>query len=169
MNDKDLARIITSALGPLMPQGVELVRSNQPTQQGTPTGSAVYFTKLFDRRHGSPARRDVWNGDAFVHTERQVYVSTWQFEATVPQPAELSPSDILNIVSGIIQSDGIIAAFRAAGVGVQRVTDVRNPYIVDDRDQFAAAPSFDIVLSHRRDTVATVPGVVALEINIGRV
>jgi hypothetical protein len=150
MNDKDLARLIKSTLDPLMPQGVALVRSNQPTQQGTPTGSAVYFTKLFDRRYGSPARLDVWDGETFVHTERQVYVSTWQFEATVPQPAELSPSDILNIVSGIIQSDGIIAAFRAAGVGVQRVTDVRNPYIVDDRDQFAAVPSFDIVLSHRR-------------------
>lgn len=171
MNDKEMQRLIMGTLAPMMPAGVALARNYQLKQEGTPSIPTVYFVKIGDRRYGHPSRRDVWDADqgVFVHTERQVYISTYQFQATEPTSQELTASDILNTVSGIIQSDKILSAFLAAGVGVQRVTDVRNPYIVDEHDQFEAVPSFDIVLSHWRDTVASVPAAVALEINIGRV
>jgi hypothetical protein len=91
----------------------------------------------------------------------------------VPQDSKdvtsLTESDILNIVSGIMQSDTLLAAFRAAGAGILRVTDVRNPYIVDDRDRFEAVPSFDIVLTHKRKTVSAIPAVVTYEANVSRV
>ena len=171
MTDKEMQRLIMATLAPMMPAGLALARNYQPKQEGAPSIPAIYFVKIGDRRYGHPSRRDVWDVDqgVFVHTERQVYISTYQFQATEPTNQELTASDILNTVSGIIQSDKILSAFLAAGVGVQRVTDVRNPYIVDERDQFEAVPSFDIVLSHWRDTVASVPAAVALEINIGRV
>ena len=41
----------------------EIEQSNQPTQQGTPTAPTIFFTKMFDRRIGQPAKTDVWVGD----------------------------------------------------------------------------------------------------------
>lgn len=180
MNDKEMATLFRRGLLPLMQAnpdlyGVELARNFQQTQQGAEVGPAVYFVKIGDHRYGHPSRKDTLDlsGETFTHEERQVYESTYQFSAWVPQdPTDvvgLTESDILNAVSCIIQSDVLIKAFRAAGVEVLRVSEVRNPYIVDDRDQFEAVPSFDVVLVHSRKLRATVPAVVSYESNIGRV
>lgn len=180
MRDKQLNALIMAQLKPAMVAtsglaDVLLTRNFQPTQQGATTGPAVYFVKLFDKRYGQTARKDTYQptpGD-FTHAERQQYETTYQFSAMVPQlpvsATSLTESDILNMVSGIMQSDTILQAFRAAGVGIQRITEVRNPYVVDDRDLFEATPSFDIVFTHSRDVVSTIPAVVTYGANLSRV
>lgn len=180
MNDKQISALFMSQILPAMQanadlSGVKLKRNFQSRIHGADTGPYVYFVKITDHLYGHKHRSDEWDSgnENFTHTEAQLYESTWQFSAWVPQtPADttsLTESDILNIVSGIIQSDSIIAAFIAAGVGIRRVEDVRNPYITDDRDQFAATPSFDIVLVHEKSLVSTIPAVVTYEANLGRV
>ena len=180
MNDKQLAALFMAQLLPAMQatsglSGVKLARSFQSRQQGANSSPYVYFVKVGDHRYGHPERKDEYaagSGD-FTHTEIQQYESTYQFSAWVPQDPKdvtgLTESDILNIVSGIMQSDAIISAFNAAGVGILRVTDVRNPYIVDDHDQFEAVPSFDVILTHKRTSVSTIPAVATYESNFGRV
>lgn len=180
MNDRQLNALIMLQLAPAMAAvaalaGVGLARNFQPRQQGAPSLATVHFVKLGDRRYGHPYRREVWNAETevFDHAEIQVYESTYQFNALVPQnPAAttaLTESDVLNIVSAIMQSDAILAAFRASEVGIQRVTEVRNPYFVDDRDRFEAAPSFDVVFTHNRTLSSTTPAVDTYEANISRV
>lgn len=180
MNDKQLAALFMSELLPRMQAqaslaGVALARKYQPRQHGAATGPIVYFFKVSDRNHGSPKREEKYNeaGAIFDQSQRQVVESTYQFAAWVPQdPAAttaLTESDVLNIVSAIMQSDGFLAAFRTAGVGIQRVTNVRNPYFVDERDRFEAEPSFDIVLTHYRNLSSTLPIVNTYEANINRV
>lgn len=180
MNDKQLNKLIMAQLLPRMQaqldlSGVLLARSFQATQQGAATGPYVYFFKLPDRRYGHTSRKDEWNTttETFDHVESQLYETAYQFSAWIPQTPKvttsLTESDILNIVSGIMQSDSIIAAFRAAEVGILRVTEVRNPYIVDDRDRFEAVPSFDITFTHERKIVSTIPAVVTYEARIRRV
>lgn len=175
MNDKQLAALIMAQVLPAMPAGVKLARNFQPRQHGASNTPYVYFVKIGDHRHGTPARKDTYvelTAD-FAHTETQVYETTYQFAAKVPQdPAnvtELTESDILNAVSGIIQSDAILSAFQAQGVGILRVTDVRNAYVESDRDQFEAEPSFDVVLTHKRQIASTIPAVVTYEANLSRV
>ena len=140
MNDKQIAALIMAQVLPAMQAnadlaGVGLLRNYQPTQQGAYTTPTVYFFKITDRRYGHTKRRDAWNAltGMFDHVEVQKYESTYQFSAQVPQdPAAtsaLTESDVLNLVSSIMQSDAILSAFQAAGVGILRVTDVRNPYI----------------------------------------
>jgi hypothetical protein len=180
MQDKEINALFMAQLLPAMQAapglyGVNLARSNQQTQQGAASGPYVYFSKIGDRRYGHVKRRDVWNATAaaFDHQEEQQYETTYQFSAWVPQDSKdvtsLTESDILNAVSGIMQSDTLLASFRAAGVGILRVTDVRNPYIVDDRDRFAAVPSFDLTLTHKRLSVSALPAVVTYESTISRV
>lgn len=180
MNDKELnalfmGPVFTAMTADIRLNGVKLARSFQQSQQGAASGPFVYFVKIGDHRFGHPRRADVWDADGQTmrHTELQKYETTYQLSAWIPQdPADvtaLTESDILNIVSGIMQSDAILAAFRAAGAGILRVTDIRNPYIVDDRDRFEAVPTFDVVLTHDRENVATLPAVVTYEANVSRV
>lgn len=180
MNDKELntlfmGPLLTAMTADIRLNGVRLARNFQQTQQGATSGPYVYFVKIGDHRYGHPGRTDVWDSVESVmrHTELQTYETTYQFSAWIPQdPTDvtgLTESDILNIVSGIMQSDAILSAFRAAGAGVLRVTDVRNPYIVDDRDRFEAVPTFDVVLTHKREVIATLPAVVTYDANVSRV
>lgn len=180
MNDKQMAALFMAQVKPALQatpglESVKLARSFQARQQGASTAPYVYFFKVADHRHGSPARKGVFNESTglFTYTETQKYETTYQFSAWIPQDPKdvdaLTESDTLNMVSGIMQSDEIIAAFKAQGVGIFRVTDVRNPYILDDRDQFEAVPSFDVVLTHNRTRATTLPAVVAYEAKISRV
>lgn len=180
MNDKELNALFMAQLLPAMQAqsdlyGVKLARNFQQTQQGAATGPYVYFVKIGDHRYGHVERREIWDETAgvFKHQETQQYETTYQLSAWVPQDSKdvtsLTESDILNIVSGIMQSDALMAAFRDAGAGILRVSEVRNPYIVDDRDRFEAVPSFDLVLTHKRTTVSTIPAVVTYEANVSRV
>lgn len=180
MRDNEIAAMFMSVVLPAMQAddaltGVGLAASNQPRQQGAPSGNYVLFVKLFDRRYGHTQRKDVYTTDdaEFSHEEDQFYETTYQFSAwTKADPADtnaLTESDILNLVCGIMQSDTTLAAFRDAGAGVLRITEVRNPIIVDDSDRFAAVPSFDVTLTHNRTAVSTLPAVVTFEANMGRV
>lgn len=180
MQDKEINVLFMAQLLPAMQAipslyGVKLARNYQQTQQGATTEPYVYFFKFGDRRYGHTKRREVWDTIAgtFKHQEEQQYETTYQFSAWIPQDVKnvtsLTESDILNTVSGLMQNDALMAAFRIAGVGILRVTEVRNPYIVDDRNRFEAVPSFDIVLTHKRTSVSALPAVATYDSIISRV
>lgn len=137
---------------------------NQPTQQGINTTPTVYFSKIGDHRYGSPRRSDTWNEtlNRIDHVETQIYETTFQVQALVLQsPANPSytASDLVNEVAHIMQSDRTISILTAAQVGIYRITDIRNPYFTDDRDQFEASPNFDFTLTHRQIRLSTTPKV----------
>lgn len=170
MTDKELAALfMATLLPPLQVEHplVKMARNFQPTQQGAPSTAYVFFHKVMDKRYGQVKRTEVFDPllGIFNHTETQIYESTYQFSAWVPQDSSslITESDILNTLSGIIQSDAVIESFKQQDVGLLRVMDVKNPYIVDDRDRFEAVPSFDVVLIHNRSLMATTPVVVDYE------
>lgn len=143
--------------------GVTTKQANQPTQQGIQTNPAVYFFKVGDRRYGFLGRDDVWDQDSssMQHSESQYYESTWQVSALVLQnpvtPNQYTASDLVNEVASIMQSDNTRDILNRSGVGILRVTDVLNPYFVDDRDNFEASPSFDFVLTYENIRQSTSP------------
>ncbi|MFD2405456.1 hypothetical protein ACFSVK_06295 [Azorhizophilus paspali] len=55
------------------------------------------------------------------------------------------------------------------GAGVQRVGDVRNPIIQNDRGQFEGNPSFDLIVTTRQTRVDRRPAVERVEIRMGRI
>ena len=181
MNDRALFTLIMTHLGAAMAAnanlaGVGLSRNYQAKQAGASSSAWVYFAKIMpDKRHGFVGRKDTYNDTSgtFDHVETQVYETSIQFMALVPQvnpsATDLTGSDILNMVSGIMQSDSMREAFRASGVGMLRVTEVRNPPFTDDRDQYEMSPAFDIVFTHTRETAATVAPVTTYDARINRV
>ena len=141
---------------------VVVQQANQPTQQGIPTAPTVYFYKVGNRRYGFLGRQDVWSSESntMVHNERQYYETTFRIQALVLQNVKApnyTASDLANEVACILQSDNTRTILNNSGVGVLRITDIRNPYFVDDRDNFEALPSFDFTLVYLNDRLSTSP------------
>lgn len=153
--------------------GVTVIASNQPTQQGIPTGPTVYFYKLSDHRLGFLRRFDTWDGVSMVHTEEQQYETMFQVNALVIQspstPNQYTASDLVNDVCFIMQSDATREILYNNGISILRVTDVTNGYFVDDKDNFEASPSFDFTLSYTRTRVSTSNVIDHIELDINRV
>ena len=155
--------------------GVAVKQANQPTQQGANTIPTVYFFKVNNRRYGFLGRRDKWDSvnSKMVHTEAQYMECTFQISALVRQspysPDKYTASDLVNEVASIMQSDNTRDILNASGVGILRVTDIRNPYFVDDKDQFEASPSFDFILTFEDRRVSTVPIIDAIDYVINAV
>jgi hypothetical protein len=148
-------------------------QANQPTQQGINSGPTVYFYKVSNKRYGFLGRWDKWNSlsNTMVHTEAQYYETTFQVSALVRQypitPDQYTASDLVNEVASIMQSDNTRAILNAAGVGILRVTDISNPYFVDDHDNFEAVPSFDFVLTSQSFRTSTDPKIaLPIQLNI---
>jgi hypothetical protein len=103
----------------------------------------------------------------------QVYEQRYQFMALVPQrpadPMALTASDVLDITAGILGSDACRAALQAQGVGILRITDVRNPYFTNEGNRFEADPSFDVVFCHTRTLESIVPKVETYDLRVTRV
>ena len=179
LTDNDLIRIFL----PIIQDGltadgfkkVTVKQGNQPTQQGINTLPTVYFYKLFDKRYGFLRRDDTWDSinEIMVHTETQQYETTFQIEALVlqnPKNTNLyTASDLVNEVASIMQSDSTRGILSSNDIGILRITDIRNPYFKDDRDQFEASPSFDFVLTYAQTRVTTSPVITSYDYDIERV
>ena len=76
---------------------------------------------------------------------------------------QYTASDVLNIVASILQSSATISQLAAVGVGIYRVTDLRNPYFTNDYDRFQASPSFDFTLTHKHVTIVSNPKISATD------
>lgn len=135
---------------------LRVARSFQPEQQGANSDPTVYVFKLNDKRVGSPWTKYEWNSEfqRMDALDERVYLTTFQASVLMDEttdPDALTPGDVAVELAAIMQSDEALAALRAECVGIVRVGDVvSNPYDVNDRGRFAASPSFDFVLSHKR-------------------
>ena len=130
----------------------------------------AFIYKIADKRYGFRKTEDCWDEltSTLVHKEIQTYETTFQLSALATQnpatPTQYTASDILNLCASVLQSQVSVATFIAAGVGIERVMDVRNPYFLDDRAQFEASPSFDFVMTHKQIITSTTPILTSLEL-----
>lgn len=159
-----------SPTDPKDPNYIQILQNFQPTSQGMPSGPTLYIHKLGDRRYGFLGRTDEWDPDVKTekHTETQVMESMFQISAlSIQNPklgaAQLTASDIANMAAGILQSDVTREFLTAKGLNIYRITDVRNPYFVDDKARYEAAPSFDFTLQHEQVIISETPTIEAVE------
>lgn len=175
MTDNDLIALFASQLdaglaaGGLV--GYTVTQNNDVTQEGVPSNPFVFFEKMSDHEYGWPLASGYKMNAAppagqqlpdFTLTEGQWVESTFQVTPLVIQnPSDLSiptPSDVAHLLKQFLNARATLDTFRAAGVSVLRITDVRNPKFKDERDLFEANPNFDVVLQHKRTLAFSVPG-----------
>lgn len=152
--------------------GTPIKQAFQPTQQGVNTQQTAYLHKIGDRRLGTPLRTNVWNEltQTMVHTETQVYETTFQISALSTQnpsnTTQYTASDVLNLIAYILQSEQTINTFLAQDVGILRISEVRNTYFEDDRQRHEASPSLDFILTHKQIVASNVNVIQSTELNI---
>jgi hypothetical protein len=167
--------IVVSALAALGYANVAVVQAYQPTQQGVSNTPTVFFYKVYDHRYGYMKRLDTWDVglQQMVHTENQVFETSFQVEALVTQnPAninQVTASDLVNAVAQILQTDKTIEALFVSGIQILRISEIRNPYFVDDRGRFEAVPSFDFILTHNFISVTENPVIESIQPGIYRI
>lgn len=141
----------------------------QPTQQGVQTPPTVALHSISNRRVGSPNNKSLAIPDTDNATQTQSY---WlerviQVDALSIQdpkrPSRPTPFDLVDAVAAIMQSESTITTLRASHIGIQRVTDLRAPFIADDRDRNEASPNFDFTITYLQSRSETVPAVVGYE------
>lgn len=178
LDNQIFINIIAALKAGLLAQSITdvVIKQNfQPVQQGANIGPTLYIHKLGDHRYGWLERTDVWDQDlaTIVHTERQLYESMFQITAlSIQNPAlitQKTASDLANIAAGIMQSDVTRQTLTNQGLNIYRITDIRNPYFVDDKDRFEASPSFDFTLQHEQVIISTTPAVDEFTLDIERV
>lgn len=149
-----------------------VVRQNyQPQASGQATDPALYVYHIGDKRRGSPMRTTrVLPDFSTVVTERQTYESTFQITAAADVASGSStPSDLANLASAIMAGGDTLALLQTYKAGVLLISDVRNPFNVDDRDEYEATPNFDVVITHARVRTVITPVVARVESGIYRV
>lgn len=178
MTDNDLLILIRATLLPLMAQqGLEafpVLAAFQPTTQGrVPDG--VYIHAISDNRYGWQERTDqydVLTGDQ-THTEAQWHESMFQVQGFAQRdPDNLAlptAKDLTDTIAMLMQSQQFRQKLSKEGVGVQRITQVRAPYFVNDQGNFEQNPSFDVTFSHKRVITQTTPSITDLELQQTRV
>lgn len=143
----------------------------QPVQEGRPNAPTLWFYKVVDRRRGQRKTASKWNGAQMLRTEQQLMETTIQISATkdYTQNEALTPSDCVNIVCGVMQSDRWIESLRPQHVQVLRVSDVNMTRPLNDSDQWEEQPSFDITFMHTDTFVDGQPFVNTFTFDIYRI
>lgn len=166
MNDADVETQIKSVLDTgLAAASISALvsQSFQPTRQGAPLVPNVAFTKLFARRWGHQAPKFTLipgSPNTFRKAETYYLRATYQVSGLMNQdpvaPDSLNTYDVLDICAAILQSEEGRATFKAAGIGIDRISDIPTPRSLDDSDRFNIDASFDFVLSYKQERISIV-------------
>lgn len=137
-----------------------VISQYQTQQQGRPE-TAITFHRLFDVYYGSPGifRRDEVT-DGIVEDEITIVESTYQLSAITkesPEVSAISAVDIVNTLARVMRSQLFMDLLMAGDAQILRVTDSRNNWAKNDRDQYEPNPSFDAIITHKEVYTSTTP------------
>ena len=137
---------------------VKVKRSYQPTQQNTGDDRLVVIHRISNPQVGGGI---VYNGTNRV--EQKFKRATFQFDSLAPiipsDETALTANDILTISADLLQSYSSIRNLREKGVNIERVTDVRPSYFINDKSRFESSPSFDLTVNYQHDYENETPSV----------
>ena len=181
MNDNDILMIVIglirtalTAMGAPL-DAVTVSQKYQPTLAGTPEPPALFIHKILTERYGHPGRRSTYDNanDNFDYQESIWRVPTFQISGLAQQdPAmltQLTASDIVEVAADILQTEATRQTLLTSEIGIQRITQVRQTYFVNDKQRFEQSPSFDFTLSYRREFNSEVSRVLRATDNITRI
>ncbi|AWD92409.1 hypothetical protein [Xanthomonas phage Carpasina] len=170
MKDNDLIILLSNRIDEAIALGgwaFPLIQKPQPTQQGAPSASAVFFEKLYDTHFGSGQTKNLTTADGYSEKEFQLVETKFQVMCVIRQnPSDISiptASDVSNFIKMFITSRQTIRLWLPLGVSVLKVSNLSNQFLENDKRQMEAFPIFDITLTHSREMVMPVGSVTSAE------
>ena len=169
MRDNDLFKIIIAELNSLLTgeglADVKVKQSYQPTQQSVSEERRIFIHKVTNPQVGTGI---VYSGTK--RTQQYLKRASFQFDALAQQdPSDinsLTASDILTAAADLLQSYDAVRNLRNNGVNIERVTDVRPSYFINDKDRNESSPSFDLTVTYQHDYEKEIPSVNGVNSNL---
>lgn len=182
MNESQINKVLRSIiLDGLTAQGltgVEVLQKFQPVTTGAPEGRVVYFQKIHEHKYGYQGRRNVYNSDQgrFDTQLSQWKEHTYQVNARVQEePADtanddhVNAFDLVSLVTDILQFPSTLETLQTNNLCIYRITDVKDLYENNDKDQFEKVPVSDFVISNRKIYNTNTAAVNTHRLNFNRV
>ena len=146
MNDNDVWQIILPLIQtPLRAEtglaSLDVIQTYQPTTQGVPNPPFLMLHRIHAHKYGHPHRAQVYNSgnDNFDTTDTHIIEATYQARSLATQnPSDITQPtafDVAEAAARVMQTDSFMDALRAQDINIYRITDVRVPYFVDDRQR----------------------------------
>ena len=168
MRDNDVIKALIAELNrQLAANGladVKVKQSYQPTQQSPSNGRVIFMHKVSNPQVGT--------GIGYSGTKRlQQYLkrASFQFDALAQQdPSDtnsLTAGDIVTIAADLFQSYDSVRMLKAEGVSIERITDVRPSYFINDKDRHESSPSFDLTVNYQQVYEQEIPSVTGVNEN----
>lgn len=167
--------ILRARLDAMNLNDVQILQKFQPQQQGVPPGRVIYLHKINNHRYGHPAKRDIYDSDSgdFDTEEEFIRLVTYQVDARAQRnPSDLNAltsCDLVEIAADILQFRSTRESLLSDNIGIERITDVRPNYEVNDKDRFEQTSNFDFTLNYSKTYTSTVQAVESYELQINRV
>lgn len=140
-------------------ESVTIKRSFQPTQQKVPTSFFAYLFQIHNRRFGWQGSEDIWDDETetMIHVDRYIYNKTIQLSTqTITSPkSQFTSGDVAESIAAYLMTPKVISSWKAQGMEIIRIIDVRHPHFVNDANRFEGDPSFDFVLSYTQEIEST--------------
>jgi len=169
MRDNDLFKVIIAELKSLLAgknlSDVKIKQSYQPTQQSVSNERRIFIHKVTNPQVGSGL---IYKGTK--RTQQNLKRASFQFDALAQQdPSDinsLTASDILTTAADLLQSYDAVRNLRNNGVNIERVTDVRPSYFINDKDRNESSPSFDLTVTYKHDYEKEIPSISGATTNL---
>jgi hypothetical protein len=179
MQDREIAALFLSVWQPAARTVANLptlafVRNFQAASAGVEDVPTIYFSKISEQAIGAPHRRQTLASDLHSLSTMQQVFSAYQITVYAKQLSQATTgdteTDLLHKCLIVLQSDTVADAFRAAGLGLVKIENIRADSITDEDGNFLTSPSFDVTFSHNRVVnFGTAPNVSAQEFGLKRV
>lgn len=132
-----------------------MVQTHQPAVAGVETDPTWYIQKLTGLQYGYQGRlkaRDSQTG-VFNVAEQKVKIRTFQISALRLEDPDnevlFSAFDMLDLAATVAQSRPFAdKLMKNYCIGIERVSEVREPYFYDDTDGSETDPNFDFTISY---------------------
>jgi hypothetical protein len=138
---------------------VDVTSSFQPNNQGRLDGPVLYFVEIGDVPHGAQRnsqQTDIGTGQTTVTSAQRMRIS-YQVQGFAPADVTdltvLRAADVVKLALMLMASPPFIAALKANGMGIEKIPSTKPNFVVNDRAQFEAGPTFEFTISYQRSII----------------
>lgn len=177
VNNEIAAFFRSQMLAMLAEQGhpeVDVTSSFQPDNQGRISGPVLYFAETLDTPHGAQKTgTSTDNQGQAIDTSMQRWRISYQVQGFAPVDKTdltvLRAADVIKIALMLLKSPVFLKALKANGMGLEKIPSTKPNFVVNDRAQYEAGPTFEFTMSYRRSIIQKSAIITTADIAIHRV
>lgn len=142
--------------------GVQVQRVYRQPTQSAATGPLVTLFRVNNQRVGALGKTEKWDRDNQVMNQEE----TWRQELTIQAGAivplsmdenSFTGGDVMELLAVYLHGDEALKILAKDGLGILKITDIREIPYEDDADQVSVYVTFDFTLAYTQSRFRKIP------------